>query len=80
MSVYKCPVCNSSLSLVNKSYKCKNNHSYDLSKKGYVNLILANQGHSLNEGDSKEMIDSRRKFLQGEFYIVRNHVNSGLCP
>lgn len=68
MSVYKCPVCNSSLSLVNKSYKCKNNHSYDLSKKGYVNLILANQGHSLNEGDSKEMIDSRRKFLQGEFY------------
>ena len=68
MSVYKCPVCNFPLSLVNKSYKCINNHSFDLSKKNYVNLILANQGHSLNEGDSKEMINSRRRFLQCEFY------------
>lgn len=68
ISVYKCPVCNFPLSLVNKSYKCINNHSFDLSKKNYVNLILANQGHSLNEGDSKEMINSRRRFLQCEFY------------
>ena len=39
MSVYKCPVCNSKLELINKSYKCKNNHSYDLSKKGITHLI-----------------------------------------
>ena len=77
MSVYKCPVCSSQLELINKSYKCKNNHSFDLSKKGYVNLILANQGHSLNEGDSKEMIDSRRRFLQGDFYLpLRNELKN----
>lgn len=73
MSIYKCPKCNQSLTKVDKSYKCLNNHSYDISKKGYVNLMLANQGHSLNEGDSKEMIDARKRFLECDFYIcLRN--------
>lgn len=79
MSVYKCPVCSSKLNLFNKSYKCKNNHSFDLSKKGYVNLILPNQGHSLNEGDSKEMINSRRRFLQCEFYSSLKFKLSEIC-
>lgn len=79
MSVYKCPVCSSELNLFNKSYKCKNNHSFDLSKKGYVNLILPNQGHSLNEGDSKEMINSRRRFLQCEFYSSLKFKLSEIC-
>ena len=73
MSIYKCPKCNQPLTRVDKSYKCFSNHSYDISKKGYVNLMLANQGHSLNEGDSKEMIDARKRFLECEFYIcLRN--------
>ena len=68
MSVYKCPVCHKELEKIDKTYKCCNNHSFDISKKGYVNLMLANQGHSLNEGDSKEMINSRTRFLSGGFY------------
>lgn len=68
MSLYKCPKCDQPLIQKEKSFICINNHSYDISKKGYVNLILANQGHSLNEGDSKEMIDARRRFLEGNFY------------
>ena len=68
MSLFKCPVCSLQLIKVDRTYKCQNKHCYDLSKKDYVNLILANQGHSLNEGDSKEMVESRRKFLSGEYY------------
>lgn len=75
MSLYKCPKCNLPLDLSLRSFRCSNNHSYDLSKKGYVNLMLANQGHSLNEGDSKEMIMARRRFLEGNFYsILRNKI------
>ena len=80
MSVYKCPVCNSSLEKVDRLFKCINNHSFDISKKGYVNLMLANQGHSLNEGDSKEMIASRSRFLSGGFYSsLRNSLFNHIC-
>jgi 23S rRNA (guanine745-N1)-methyltransferase len=70
MSLYKCPVCSLALLKQEKVYKCNNNHSYDIAKKGHVNLILANQGRSLNEGDSKEMIESRKKFLNCGFYSI----------
>jgi len=77
MSLYKCPVCSMQLIKIDRTYKCQNKHSYDLSKKDYVNLILANQGHSLNEGDSKEMVESRRNFLQGGYYsLLRNKLVS----
>lgn len=68
MSNFKCPVCSNQLIKDNNLYRCSKNHTYDIAKKGYVNLMLANQGHSLNEGDSKDMIDARRRFLQGGFY------------
>ena len=68
MSNFKCPVCSNQLIKDNNLYRCNKNHTYDIAKKGYVNLMLANQGHSLNEGDSKDMIDARRRFLQGGFY------------
>lgn len=68
MSLYKCPKCNLQLIKIDRTYKCSNSHSYDISKKGYVNLMLANQGHSLLEGDSKTMIDARTRFLNDGFY------------
>ena len=50
------------------TYKCENNHSLDIASKGYVNMLLANQRHSINPGDSKEMILSRVKFLECNYY------------
>ena len=38
--------------------------------------MLANQGHSLNEGDSKEMINSRTRFLSSGFYSI---LRDALC-
>ena len=55
MGVIKCPVCNLELEKNLYTYSCKNHHSYDIAKKGYTNLLLANQGHALNSGDDKEM-------------------------
>lgn len=68
MSVYRCPVCHKILNKVENTYKCENNHSLDIASKGYVNMLLANQRHSINPGDSKEMILSRVKFLECDYY------------
>lgn len=70
MSILKCPVCNQALNKIDKQYVCINKHSYDISKKGYANLILANQGHSLIEGDKKDMVDARSRFLDSNKYKV----------
>ncbi len=43
-------------------------HSFDVAKKNYVNLILANQGRHQDEGDSREMIESRKRFLSSGAY------------
>lgn len=62
-TIYKCPICSSILNKSTKVLSCENNHSFDISKEGYVNLILANQKKSLKSGDSKEMINFRNLFL-----------------
>lgn len=70
MDFLKCPVCDKQLIKCDTSYKCINNHSYDISKKGYVNMLLANQKHSINPGDNKEMILSRVRFLNLNYYHI----------
>jgi 23S rRNA (guanine745-N1)-methyltransferase len=67
-NVLKCPVCNLSLKKHEKQYICLNNHSYDISSKGHVNLMLANQKKSKDPGDSKEMMEGRRNFLNKGYY------------
>ena len=37
---YRCPVCGEKLKLSENSYRCRNRHCFDLSAKGYVNLLL----------------------------------------
>lgn len=70
MEYLKCPVCNNLLKINGNTYKCDKNHSYDISSKGYVNMLLANQRHSINPGDSKEMILSRVRFLEKDYYHI----------
>lgn len=66
--MFICPICKSKLNINGKSYVCENNHSFDIAKQGYVNLLPVNKKHSDNPGDSKEMVLSRRAFLEGGFY------------
>jgi 23S rRNA (guanine745-N1)-methyltransferase len=65
-----CPVCREYLikDVSNKAYKCMNNHSYDIAKEGYVNLLISNQKRTKNPGDSKEMVLARIDFLSRGYY------------
>ena len=72
ISIFKCPKCNANLvatnSATNKTYCCVNNHSFDMAKEGYLNLLLAQHRRSRNPGDSDDMIRSRRRFLKTGYY------------
>jgi 23S rRNA (guanine745-N1)-methyltransferase len=65
---YKCPNCGMALERVENAWRCGNNHSFDIAKEGYVNLILANKKKSLNSGDGKEMIVARNQFLMRGYF------------
>ncbi|MCB2292327.1 methyltransferase domain-containing protein [Clostridium algoriphilum] len=69
-SILKCPVCNLSLKKHEKQYVCLNNHTYDIASKGYINLLLANQKKTKDPGDSKEMMEGRKDFLNKEYYNI----------
>lgn len=66
--MFICPICKSKLNINGKSYVCENNHSFDIAKQGYVNLLPVNKKHSDNPGDSKDMVLSRRAFLESGNY------------
>ena len=84
--MYKCPICQKDLLKKDNTFKCLNGHSFDVNKKQYVNLLLPNQIHSENPGDSKEMIDARTRFLNQGYYqelrtllisIINQLINDG---
>ena len=63
-----CPICHEKLNLEGRQYRCPNNHSFDIARQGYVNLLVVQQKHSLNPGDTREQVLSRREFLEAGFY------------
>lgn len=62
-----CPKCFEILYKNNGTFKCHNNHTYDISKEGYVNLLLANQ-KTQNSGDNAIQVEARDNFLSKGFY------------
>ena len=63
-----CPVCSQELNLFDKTYKCENNHCFDISKFGVVNLSLNNKSSKKRHGDDKLMVLARRDFLDKGYY------------
>lgn len=61
-----CPICQSVLTRSGSSLVCEKRHSYDISKYGYVNLLMSQRGG--NHGDNREMLLSRRSFLDSGAY------------
>ncbi len=64
----RCPLCGLPLSRQDKVCRCENRHSFDVARQGYVNLLAVQQKHSLNPGDTREQVLSRRAFLEAGFY------------
>jgi len=73
-----CPICKSGLKAIEASntYRCMNNHTFDIARQGYVNLLTSNQKSSKAPGDSKEMVLARREFLDKGYYeLLSDHIN-----
>ena len=72
-----CPKCHQALIQEGNSYKCINNHCYDIAKSKYINLLLNPDKASNNPGDSKESLQARKAYLTKGYYdIILNNVIS----
>ena len=68
MADFTCPVCKCPLADEGKLYRCKNNHCFDKSKYGYVNLLRSNSSSEKRHGDDRLMVRARRDFLSKGYY------------
>lgn len=67
--ILRCPICQTKLFKDQQQYQCENDHRFDISKEGYLNLLLK-QGHK-EYGDTSEMIKARRDFLnKGHYHLL----------
>lgn len=64
----RCPICGETLHRTEHAWLCPSRHSFDIARQGYVNLLPVQQKRSLQPGDTKEQVLSRREFLDGGFY------------
>jgi 23S rRNA (guanine745-N1)-methyltransferase len=58
-----CPICRAPTHRVDRSLVCPRGHSFDLAREGYVNFLRSN-----HPGDTREMLASRRRFLDRGHY------------
>ena len=76
-----CPLCHSPLAFTSRSWCCENRHQFDQAKEGYVNLLPVQHKRSREPGDSAEMMQARREFLEAGYYQpLRDRVVSLLAP
>lgn len=68
MSIFICPICKKALELEHKTYRCIDNHCFDIAKEEYVNLLPINSKKSKLPGDNSQMIQARRSFLGAGYY------------
>lgn len=59
--MFICPICKNTMSVSGGAYVCPENHSFDISRRGYVNLLRSQSSKS--HGDDKQMASARREFL-----------------
>ncbi len=76
MSCFICPLCKGCLELKEKAYSCSAGHSFDVSKEGYVNLLMSQKSSLKRHGDDKLMVRARRDFLEKDFYSA---LRKALC-
>ena len=68
MTNFICPVCRQGLECEGKTLTCPSRHTFDKAKSGYVNLLVSSKMNSKAPGDNKEMVTSRRDFLDKGYY------------
>ena len=63
-----CPLDHLPLTRQGKCFTCPSGHSFDLAKRGYINLLPPQNKRSKDPGDSIEMIAARQRFLAAGHY------------
>lgn len=75
MGILLCPVCGGELKKDEKRLFCAKNHSFDIAKEGYVNLLISNKSGD-KTGDSKESARARHEFLEkGYFSFLKEEIS-----
>ena len=65
-----CPICREPLRQVASVLKCERNHSFDIAKEGYVNLLPSRKKLAATVGDDAKMLQARRRFLDAGHYAA----------
>jgi 23S rRNA (guanine745-N1)-methyltransferase len=78
-----CPLDGASLSLDGSAWRCAHGHSFDQASQGYIHLLPVQHKRSRDPGDSKAMVQARRRFLQAGYYeplaeALASHVLQGV--
>lgn len=63
-----CPICRLALQQQGRTLKCPQNHTFDIARQGYVNLLQTRKKMPETVGDSKEMLHARRDFFAQDHY------------
>lgn len=80
MSEFICPVCGERLSRADGSMVCPAGHCYDISRRGYVNLLMSQSSSKKRHGDDAEMVAARTEFLSlGLYGKLRDRVTELVC-
>jgi 23S rRNA (guanine745-N1)-methyltransferase len=67
--LFRCPLCSGRMKLVHlKSLICTNNHCFDLSKQGYINML----SHAQRTKYDRQMFEFRRTICRSGFYETLN--------
>ena len=75
----RCPVCGGGLGIWGRTLRCAKNHSFDMAKEGYVNLLPIQKRHAADPGDDKAMVAARRAFLHSGAYDPFRNALGELC-
>lgn len=65
MNYFICPICREPLERGEHSCHCINNHCFDISRKGFINLLRSQKS---SHGDDKLMVTARKNFLDKGYY------------
>ena len=63
-----CPIDGDALVSSSRQLTCKNGHTFDMARQGYVNLLPVQHKRSKQPGDSKAMVVARYRFLDSGIY------------
>lgn len=74
--LFCCPLCGSPFHREGQSVRCENRHCFDRAAEGYLHLLPASRMNSRLPGDNKEMVSSRRAFLEtGGYQLFSDGIN-----